>query len=92
VLPAGVAHLLVFGTARNADIRVRDPYVSPHHCAAMQMDDGRVFVTDLGSPNGTWLTRPDGRRGRVLGQTEIHLGDVLTIGHTHMPWLPPEET
>ena len=92
VMPDGVRQLVVFGTARNADRRLRDPDASPHHCALMLMDDGRVFVTDLGSANGTWLRQPGGRSERVLGQVEVKPGDVLTIGRTPIPWIPLEES
>jgi pSer/pThr/pTyr-binding forkhead associated (FHA) protein len=89
-LPDGVNQIVVFGTARNADMRIPDPYVSPHHCAAVQADDGRVFVQDLGSTNGTWIIR-HGTAERVLGMAELLPGDILMVGRTHLPWTIPQE-
>jgi adenylate cyclase len=55
---------------------VNDQTVSSRHCVITQEPDGRCFVRDM-SRNGT---RVDGRRLTPNLQTEIELGQVLSIG------------
>jgi adenylate cyclase len=55
---------------------VRDQTVSSRHCVITQEPDGRCFVRDT-SRNGT---RVDGRRLTPNLQTELELGQVLSIG------------
>ncbi|NHZ73096.1 MAG: FHA domain-containing protein [Nitrospirae bacterium] len=53
-----------------------DPTVSSRHCILTQDPDGRCFARDV-SRNGTRL---DGRRLSPNLQTEIQVGQILTIG------------
>jgi pSer/pThr/pTyr-binding forkhead associated (FHA) protein len=48
-----------------------DGYVSGLHCH-MSYEDGEVFVTDLGSSNGTFV--------QLVGDVELKNGDVLLMG------------
>jgi adenylate cyclase len=55
---------------------VHDPTVSSRHCIITQEPDGRCFVRDT-SRNGT---RVDGRRLTPNLQTELELGQIVSIG------------
>lgn len=55
-------------------ICIEDPFVSSHH-AKIVMKDGRIFIKDLGSTNGTR------RNGDSVGDfQEIYVGDFIEIG------------
>ena len=44
-------------------------------------DDSRIFVTDCGTPAGTWLASRDGRRvWEPLRQAFVQRDDVLRLG------------
>lgn len=45
--------------------------------AQVTLEDGRVFVEDLGSTNGTWVNQH-----RVGRRVELHRGDWLQVGET----------
>jgi pSer/pThr/pTyr-binding forkhead associated (FHA) protein len=45
--------------------------------AQVTFEDGRVFVEDLGSTNGTWVNQH-----RVGRRVELHRGDWLQVGET----------
>jgi hypothetical protein len=53
-----------------------DTFVSQLH-ARIYVRDGRPFVEDLGSTNGTWLNR-----ARLTGSAPLHRGDRLQVGNT----------
>ena len=55
---------------------VRDQTVSSRHCVITQESDGRCFIRDT-SRNGT---RVDGRRLTPNQQTELELGQVVSVG------------
>jgi class 3 adenylate cyclase len=57
---------------------VRDQTVSSRHCVISQEPDGRCFVRDT-SRNGT---RVNGRRLTPNLQTELELGQIVSIGRT----------
>jgi class 3 adenylate cyclase len=57
---------------------VNDPTVSSRHCVITQEADGRCYVRDT-SRNGT---RVDGRRLTPNLQTELELGQVLSVGRS----------
>lgn len=55
-------------------ISIEDPFVSSHH-AKIVLKDGRVYLKDLGSTNGT---RRNGEE--VKDFQEIYIGDFIEIG------------
>ena len=76
-----VKDILKIGNAADCDIRLLDDaYVSRSH-AQLLIRDGKVFVEDLGSSNGTFV--------RVNHPMELELGNKLVVGTTVL-WL--EET
>lgn len=63
------------GRGEEADVRVFDTWASRIHCALFERD-GRLWVEDRGSSNGTQLN------GEFVSQAEVHSGDHLTVGIT----------
>lgn len=53
-----------------------DYTISGKHCR-MVLTDGKIYVEDAGSSNGTMLNNQ-----KVTGQMEVHNGDTLKIGMT----------
>ncbi len=70
---------IYLGRAPHNDVVLADPAVSSRHLAAWATQ-GRAFVEDLGSRNGTWL---EGARVRgvrsVEAPCELRLGDALRV-------------
>lgn len=62
---------LHLGRERGDILFPEDGYVSGLHCQ-ISYQGGRLFLTDLGSSNGTFL--------RVVGESEIANGDILLMG------------
>lgn len=54
-----------------------DTAASRLHAQISTDDEGRVFVEDLGSTNGTWVNQH-----RVGRKVELHRGDWLQVGET----------
>ena len=65
---------LVFGRSRPADVVIDDQLVSRNHCR-LSLAMGELFVTDLGSSNGTFVA---GRK--ITGPTFLAPGDRVAIG------------
>lgn len=62
------------GRSREATVTIDDVKVSRHH-ARLSMEDGRCFIEDLGSRNGTFINnRP------VEGGTWLRPGDMIAVG------------
>lgn len=78
------------GTAEDCAVHVtEDPYVSVRHCRVEQRDDGTVWVEDLGSTNGTWISPPGspGKPGvKVMGPVQVNPPCVLRVGRTEFLW------
>src|SRR4051812_43062786 len=55
-------------------IRIRSSQVSRRHCELFE-NEGRLFVRDLGSSNGTFVNG-----AKILGQQALNPGDVITVG------------
>jgi pSer/pThr/pTyr-binding forkhead associated (FHA) protein len=64
---------VVLGRGRQADFQLDDPNVSRRH-AAVYWENGRLFLKDLGSTNGTLLN------GRPVTAGPLSRGDVITLG------------
>jgi pSer/pThr/pTyr-binding forkhead associated (FHA) protein len=67
-IPEGGVHL---GRERGDILFPEDGYVSGLHCR-LTWDGQRLFLTDLGSSNGTFV--------RISGEADIRSGDVLLMG------------
>lgn len=74
------------GRGADADVIVDDPDASRHH-ARLEAENGVVYVSDLGSSNGTYLN------GRRLRQAiEVRPGDRIDVGTARLvvkelqPW------
>ncbi|HYM60652.1 MAG TPA: FHA domain-containing protein [Thermoanaerobaculia bacterium] len=64
----------VVGRDLDAAVRIDAPGISRHH-ARIIVSDGRAFIEDLGSKNGTFV-----RRQRVRGRVELRDGDEIRLG------------
>jgi pSer/pThr/pTyr-binding forkhead associated (FHA) protein len=77
---------VLFGTDPGCDVRVDDQYVSNRHARVYEDGDGRVWVEDLGSTNGTYVQRGSAR-WKVVLRSDLRPGDVLWLGaRTSIPW------
>ncbi len=73
-----------FLIGRHAECQLRpgSSTVSQHHCL-LRRRDGKVFVKDLDSANGTFVNGE-----RVVDQRELHNEDVLRVGRlTFLVWV-----
>ncbi len=59
---------------------LEDGRCSAQH-AALEVRGDSVFVSDLGSSNGTWLNGE-----KVTSPVEVHEGDLVEIGRTLLTW------
>lgn len=68
----------VLGKGAQADIVIKDAYVSERH-AAFESRNGAATVTDLDSKHGTFLN------GRRIEEPEVvRDGDRISLGHTEL--------
>ncbi|RME74468.1 MAG: FHA domain-containing protein, partial [Planctomycetota bacterium] len=68
-------HPLTIGRAPDNGLPLPDPAVSSHH-ARIDFYQGRYFVSDLQSSNGTYLNN-----GRI-DQAPLNDGDILIVGQS----------
>jgi hypothetical protein len=57
------------------DFKIDDPSVSGSHCQIL-VDQGNIFIKDLGSTNGTFVNRAPVREANLTPGQTIHLGGV----------------
>jgi FHA domain len=67
---------LSIGRSRDADVQIDDRYASGIHARVFNRD-GRTYVEDMNSTNGTILNDAE-----LKGEAELLDGDVLRIGDT----------
>jgi pSer/pThr/pTyr-binding forkhead associated (FHA) protein len=67
---------LVVGKAPQSDIPVKEPMMSKQHFAIVA-DEAKVYVEELGSPNGVFLNGE-----LVKGSRRLKTGDVIHVGET----------
>jgi len=67
---------LSIGRSQEADVRIEDRYASGLH-ARIFSRDGRTYVEDMSSTNGTLLNE-----AALHGEAELIDGDVVRIGDT----------
>ena len=64
---------VTIGRDPKCEVFLNDRTVSRRH-AHLSMQNGRAFIEDLGSLNGTWVD------GAIVSQGELHNGSSLQIG------------
>ncbi|MDD4872138.1 MAG: FHA domain-containing protein [Kiritimatiellae bacterium] len=64
------------GRSSKNDIVLEDPLLSRHHCRLFFKPNEGMWVTDLGSANGTIVN------GNTITEVRINVGDTVTIGDT----------
>ena len=69
---------LIFGRSGNCDICIDDRKLSRQHFA-IECDNGRLFLSDLQSTNGTMLNGI-----RIGARREIHPRDIIFAGQTEI--------
>jgi pSer/pThr/pTyr-binding forkhead associated (FHA) protein len=62
------------GRDPQCQLRPASPLISKRHCAIIQRD-GKVFIRDFGSTNGTFVNDE-----QIEGERELHHNDQLKIG------------
>jgi pSer/pThr/pTyr-binding forkhead associated (FHA) protein len=73
VIPVTVKEFLI-GRDPECQLRPASPQVSKKHCAVV-VRDGKVFVRDFGSTNGTFINDE-----QVAGEIEVKTGDKFRAG------------
>ncbi len=77
-----VARELVVGRGPDADIHIDDTFASTRH-ALLERRGGELWITDLGSTNGTLVD------GETLGApSRLRPGSVITVGDTRIEVAP----
>jgi pSer/pThr/pTyr-binding forkhead associated (FHA) protein len=69
------------GRSAGSAIRLEDPYASAEH-ALVSIRDGRMWLEDLGSTNGTFLNRR-----QIAKPTALQSGDVVQVGRVKFKFL-----
>jgi pSer/pThr/pTyr-binding forkhead associated (FHA) protein len=73
-------HKFTIGRARECDIVLADDTVGRYHAELLYAEEGKFFISDCQSTNGTWLRR-EGRGKEVkIHQENIFPNDVLRFG------------
>ncbi len=74
--------LIKIGRSKENDVVLdEDSNISRNHAEIFQDDDGKVFLTDLDSANGTYV---NGKK--ISGSTLLNQLDIVKIGKTVLPW------
>ncbi|MDF1816923.1 MAG: FHA domain-containing protein, partial [Verrucomicrobiales bacterium] len=66
---------VTIGRRHDNDIRIKETYVSAYHAELSQGEDGRIFLKDRDSSNGTFLNSK-----RVTEPVQVFRGDILKFG------------
>ena len=69
------------GKASTNDVIINDPSVSREHLIVFIDDDKNVFITDLGSTNGTYVNGI-----QVKESVKLETLDVLRVGNSLVEW------
>ncbi|MBR5532866.1 MAG: FHA domain-containing protein [Bacteroidales bacterium] len=70
------------GRSRSNDIVLReDEKISRMHCHFICDDNGKYYVVDINSLNGTYINGI-----RRQGKVELNINDIVRIGNQTLPW------
>jgi predicted component of type VI protein secretion system len=73
IVPIHVGQFVI-GRHKECHLKANGATISQHHCAVL-VRDGKVFIRDFDSTNGTYVNQ-----NRVRGEQELAAGDVLELG------------
>ena len=65
---------VVIGRDKGADLKVQDKYLSRKHFQIEFLGEGKLFLQDLGSANGTFLN------GKKIDRAKLDDGDEIVVG------------
>ncbi len=77
LVPLTAARLII-GRDSSSDIQLSDSNISRSHAEIFFNADGRWFIRDLGSTNGTKIN------GRRITEAPLNHGDIITMGVTRL--------
>ena len=77
---AAPRRIILLGRAPGNDLVVKAPSVSARH-ARVVVDEGELWLEDLGSRNGTFVGMPP----RRVERERIDVGDTITLGDARLP-------
>ena len=75
--------LIKIGSASNCDIVINSDYVSALHVELTLLDDGRIFIEDKSSRNGTVVGKKKLEPGKEL---LVQRGERVMLGDAKLPW------
>lgn len=82
--------------AKRADIMLSGSHISGIHAKLMVDDRGFLWIKDLKSTNGTWVTSSDHKKTVGESYVQVHSGEILSLGGVEysaehlFSLLPPE--
>ena len=77
--------LMALGRDPSVPLAINDSNVSRRHAEIIKRD-GKVFIKDLGSTNGSFINDK-----KIEGEAELHKEDMIKIGNTILKYLPQGE-
>lgn len=72
--------LLLIGRSAHADVVIPDPSVGAFHAEVVATEDGRLYLTDRASAQGTYHRRAEAETWASVRQTFIEMSDQLRLG------------
>lgn len=73
------------GADQTSDICIVHKMVSPKHCEILQLENGKIRVTDSKSTFGVFVNK------RKIGSADINYGDTISIGPFEIECVPPDK-
>ena len=73
--------VITIGRSQENDCVINEPGVSKHNTQIIKTDDGRFFIVDMGSVNGTYVNGI-----RISGEQPLRPGDTVIVANTSVDW------
>ena len=73
--------VITIGRSQENDCVINEPGVSKHNTQIIKTDDGRFFIVDMGSVNGTYVNGM-----RISGEHPLRPGDTVIVANISVDW------